>query len=161
MERNKHDSPHPKTDISNVDESCFNSVCFVQAVRKWWEHRADVRKEIRAWKLLSDSTAGEGCLWDVQVSRDRKTHINYFFMVTCQPVWKPRSQSIISESGMKVVTLVSVSALMIKTTVFNQRPVCICLLLRLFIMYDTSLQYHNMIWAKWDTENFTEFSDQF
>lgn len=33
MERNKHDSPHPKTDISNVDESCLNSVCFVQAVR--------------------------------------------------------------------------------------------------------------------------------
>lgn len=33
MERNKHDSPHPKTDISNVDESYLYSVCFAQAVR--------------------------------------------------------------------------------------------------------------------------------
>lgn len=33
MERNKHDSPHLKTDISNVDESCLNSVCFMEAVR--------------------------------------------------------------------------------------------------------------------------------
>lgn len=33
MEKNKHDSPHPKTDISNVDESYLYSVCFAQAAR--------------------------------------------------------------------------------------------------------------------------------
>lgn len=33
MERNKHDSPHPKTDISNLDESYLYSVSFAQAGR--------------------------------------------------------------------------------------------------------------------------------
>lgn len=34
MERHKHDSPHPKTDVSNLDESYLYNVSFAQARRE-------------------------------------------------------------------------------------------------------------------------------